>query len=117
MMEGLPEQSESGQESDDDEVSSIEEFEGATTDDVKASLVNPRDSIQEERTWSSCGPIRINSPTPELHLKGGDVVGLPLSLDEALRIRRHASTSCAPNHADSLGCELSLEQFELHNPA
>ena len=56
MMQGLPEQSGSRQESDDDEVSSIEEFEGATTDNVKASLVNPRDSIQEEWTWSSCGP-------------------------------------------------------------
>ena len=117
MMEGSPEQSESRQESDDDEVSSSEEFEGATMDDVKASLVNYLDSIQEERTWSSCGAILINSPTPGLHLKGGDVVGLPLSPDEALRIRRHASPSSTPNNADSLGCELSLDQFELHNPA
>ena len=62
-------------------------------DDVEASLVNDLDSIQEERTWSSCGAILIISPTPGLHLKDGDVVGLQLSPDEALRIRRHACFS------------------------
>ena len=56
-------------------------------DNVQASLVNHLDSIQEERTWPSCGAILINSPTPGLHLKDGDVVGLPLSANEALRIR------------------------------
>ena len=90
MMEGLPEQSESCQEFDDDEVSSSEEFEGATMDDVKASLVNHLDSIQEELTWSSCAAKLIDAPTPGLHLKDVDVVALPLSLNEALRIRRHA---------------------------
>ena len=52
-------------------------------DNVKASLVNHLDSIQEERTWSSCGAILISHSSPGLDLKDGDTVGLPLSANEA----------------------------------
>ena len=90
MLEGLPKQSESRKEFDYDEVSWSEAFEGATVDDAKASVVNHLGSIQEERTWSLCSAIPIISSTPGLHLKDGDVVDLPLSPNEALRIRRHA---------------------------
>ena len=58
-------------------------------DTAKASLVDLLDSIQKERTRSSCGARLISSPTPGLDLKDGDIVGLPLSANEVLRIRMH----------------------------
>ena len=83
-------------------------------DHVKASLINHLESIEEARTWCFYGPIPVSSPTPGLHLKDGDIVGLPLSPHDALRIKRQASIQ---DKNGSLACELSPGQFELRNPA
>ena len=45
-------------------------------DQVKASLVNHLAGIGEARTWSSYSPTFIDFPTPELHLRNSDIVGL-----------------------------------------
>ena len=86
-------------------------------DHVKAALVNHLAGIEEARTWSSYGPVPAKSPTPGLFLRDGDIVGLPLSPQDALRIKRHASRSSASDRSDSLGCSLNPSQFELRNPA
>ena len=117
MMKTWTEESAIGEESDDVEVSSSEEPEDPRMDDVKASLIDHLESIKEARTWSSYGPILINSPTPGLYLKDGGIVGLPLSAHDALRIKRQASKSRISAKSDRLACELSLGQFELRNPA
>lgn len=117
MMDSWPEQSEVDQNSDDAEVSSSEESEDTSMDDVKASLIDHLGSIGEARTWSSYGPVLINSPTPGLYLKAGGIVGLPLSAYDALRIKRQASKSSLSDKNDSRGWELSPGQFELRNPA
>lgn len=65
MMDFSPEQTEFGQKADDVELSS-EEIEGPSMDDVEASLIDHLDTIEEARTWSSCGAILINSPTTGL---------------------------------------------------
>lgn len=85
-------------------------------DHVKLSLVNHLASIGEARTWASYGPIPNQSPTPGLYLKDGDIVGLPLSPQDALRIKRHASRGSASDRSDSLECTLKPSQFELRNP-
>ena len=99
------------------EAPSSEDSEGASMDCVKASLFNILASIEEARTWSSHGPILINSPTPGLHLKDSGIIGLPLSPHDALRIKRQAFQGCISDNSDSLGCELSPGQFEVRNPA
>ena len=100
-----------------DENSAIEISESISMDRVKACLAKHLADIGEARTWSTCGPILITSPTPGLYLKDGDVVGLPLSPHDALRIKRHASRSSGSDKSDSLGCKLDPSQFELRNPA
>lgn len=115
MMDSEPEQSESGQESDGAEVSSSsQESEGPSMDDVKASLIDRLGSIKEARTWSSYGPIEVNSPTPGLYLKKDGIVGLPLTGHDASRIKRQASRGSAINK--SLAYELNPGQFEMRNP-
>lgn len=91
-----------------------EESEATSMDHVKASLFNHLASIEEARTWCSYGPVLVNSPTPGLYLKDGDIVGLPLSPHDALRIKRQASPH---DKNGSLACELSPGQFEVRNPA
>ena len=86
-------------------------------DHVKASLINHLARMGEARTWSSHGPILISSPTPGLYLNDGDVIGLPLSSRDALRIKEYASQSSGSDKGDILGCNLNPRQFELRNPA
>lgn len=86
-------------------------------DHVKASLVRHLARIEEARTWSSYGPIPDKSPTPGLFLKDGDIIGLPLSPQDALRIKRHAYRSSGSDRSDNLGCSLNPSQFELRSPA
>ena len=112
-MLSLPEQSKFAHA----EVPCIEASKDTIMDHVKLSLLNHLASIGEARTWSSYGPIPNKSPTPGLCLKDGDIVGLPLSPQDALRIQIHASRSSASDRSDSLGCTLNPSQFELRNPA
>ena len=117
-MNSWLEQSEVAPQADDIKVSSDEASGGASINHVKASLFNHLTSIGEARTWSSYGFLLNNSPTPGLHLEDGDVVGLPLSSHDALRIKRQASQSSVPNKKDDgLGYELDPGQFEVRNPA
>ena len=102
---------------DDVEEPLIEEPKAAGMDHVKSSFSKHLASIGEARTWSSAGPILVNSPTPGIYLKDEGVLGLPLSENDVLRIKRQASPSGASNDGDGFGCELDLGQFELRNPA
>ena len=112
----------------EDEVEEAEEVEGwgeedddtDALNDIQYSLFEFLDNINEARTWASYVPILSNPPIPGLHLSQGGVVGLPLSLTDATRLKQHASPiESGKNHSvydDDVTCDFDPSQFELRNP-
>ena len=115
-----------GEEDDDEEMEEFEESEEDDEDDdtdvldIQWSLLEVLDEIEQDRTWASHGPVLSKLPIPGLHLSRGGVVGLPLSLKAASRIKQHASqfgSEINPSaDDDDLTCDLDPSQFELRNP-
>lgn len=114
-----------GKEDEEEEGEEVEEWDESEDDasdlsDVQHSLFEALQDVDQARLWTSYGPIPQGIPIPGLCLSQGGVVGLPLSLMDASRIKQHASqfaSECDPIMDDNdLTCDLDVSQFELRNP-
>ncbi|KAL8960893.1 MAG: hypothetical protein Q9193_002474 [Seirophora villosa] len=87
-------------------------------DDVKESIQNCIDGISStaDKDWAF-GNRLDQAPNPGLTLKRSGVVGLPLSHQEADRIRREAKHGDGLDKLPEVSCVLGPELFELGNPA
>lgn len=87
-------------------------------DNVKECLQNTLDCINSvaDQDWAF-GDRLDHVPSPGLTLKSSGIVGLPLSAQDADRIRREAAPTGGMKRLPRGSCVLDPEQFELRNPA
>ncbi|KAL8851650.1 MAG: hypothetical protein Q9221_003487 [Calogaya cf. arnoldii] len=84
-------------------------------DGIKDCIKNCLDGISSvaDEAWAFGGLLE-DAPNPGLTLKGSGIVGLPLSPEDANRLRKESALH-TPSTSDS--CLLKPKSFELRNPA
>lgn len=89
-------------------------------DGIKDLIRDHLDDIEGAREWASWASLS-DGINPGLSLKSSGIVGLPLSTQEASRIKQESglerSGGDEPKNSPDLLCELSTDRFELRNPA
>lgn len=85
-------------------------------DEIKQELQDHIDRIKEPRVWASSCTL-TSAVNPGLALDG-DVMGLPLSITDASRIKQYAlAKTQGDSQMHNTGYELMPGQFELRNPS
>lgn len=88
--------------------------------EIKDLIRDHLDDIEGAREWASWASLS-DGVNPGLSLKSSGIVGLPLSTQEALRIKQESglerSGGDEPENSPDFLCELSTDAFELRNPA
>lgn len=106
------------EEQDSSDISDGSHLDRVGIDDVKESIQNCIDGISStaDKDWAF-GSRLDQAPNPGLTLKRSGVVGLPLSHQEADRIRREAKYGDGLDKLPEVSCVLGPELFEFGNPA
>lgn len=115
---GGKESSSESESQDSSNVSGISEDVDTNIDDIKEILQNCLDGISSiaDQDWAF-GDRLDQAPNLGLTLKSRGIVGLPLSAQDAGRIRKEANPDHPPDTMSGNACVLSPDRFELRNPA